>query len=59
MFPKERSVSGIGDDAYTFMDGMVFLKGNVEVIVVTRRYLGHKPKAEVAKRIAELAAARL
>ncbi|MGD0222307.1 MAG: hypothetical protein ABSF71_08205 [Terriglobia bacterium] len=59
MFPKEKSVSGIGDDAYTFSDGIVFHKGKVEVNVITSGYLGHKPKAEVAKHIAEQVAARL
>lgn len=59
MFPKEKSVSGIGDDAYTFMDGIIFHKGKVEVNVITSGYLGPKPKAEVAKHIAELVAARL
>jgi hypothetical protein len=59
MFPKEKSVSGIGDDAYTFMNGIVFHKGKVQVNVITSGYLGHKPKAEVAKYIAERVAARL
>ena len=59
MFPKEKSVSGIGDDAYTFSDGIVFHKGKVEVNVITSGYLGHKPKAEVAKHLAEQVAARL
>lgn len=59
MFPKEKSVSGIGDDAYTFMDGIIFHKGKVEVNVITTGYFGHKPKAEVARYIAEQVAARL
>ena len=59
MFPKEKSVSGIGDDAYTFMNGIVFHKGKVQVNVITSGYLGHKPKAEVAKYIAEQVAGRL
>ena len=59
MFPKEKSVSGIGDDAYTFMNGIVFHKGKVQVSVITSGYLGHKPKAEVAKYIAEQVAGRL
>ena len=59
MFPKEESVSGIGDDAYTFMDGIIFHKGKVEVNVITSGYFGHKPKAEVAKHLAEQVAARL
>jgi hypothetical protein len=59
MFPKEKSVSGIGDDAYTFMEGIVFHKGKVEVNVITAGYLGPKPKADVAKYIAEQVAARL
>jgi hypothetical protein len=53
MFPKEKSVSGIGDDAYTFMEGIVFHKGKVEVSVITTGYLGAKPKADIAKHIAE------
>jgi hypothetical protein len=59
MFPKEKSVSGIGEDAYTFMEGIVFHKGKVEVNVITGGYTGPKPKAEVAKYIAEQVAARL
>jgi hypothetical protein len=59
MFPKEKSVSGIGDDAYTFSDGIVFHKGKVEVNVITSGYLGPKLKAEVAKHLAEQIAARL
>jgi hypothetical protein len=59
MFPKEKSVSGIGEDAYTFMDGIVFHKGKVEVNVITTGYYGPKPKADVAKDIAEQVAARL
>jgi hypothetical protein len=59
MFPKEKSVSGIGDDAYTFMEGIVFHKGKVEVSVVTAGYIGPKPKADIAKHIAEQVAARL
>lgn len=59
MFPKEKSVSGIGDDAYTFMDSIVFHKGKVEVNVMTGAYLGPKPKADVAKHLAEQVAARL
>jgi len=59
MFPKEKSVSGIGDDAYTFSDGIVFHKGKVEVNVITSGYLGPKPKADVAKHLAEQVAARL
>jgi hypothetical protein len=59
MFPKENSVSGIGEDVYTFMEGIVFHKGKVEVNVITSGYTGPKPKAEVAKYIAEQVAARL
>ncbi|MGD0460650.1 MAG: hypothetical protein ABSC21_23250 [Terriglobia bacterium] len=58
-YPKEKSVSGIGDDAYTFSDGIVFHKGKVLVNVATSGYLGPKPKAEVAKHLAEQVAARL
>jgi hypothetical protein len=58
-FPKEKSVSGIGEDAYTFMDGIVFRKGKARVNVTASAYTGPKPKAEVAKHIAELVAARL
>ncbi len=59
MFPKEKSVSGIGEDAYTFSDGIVFHKGKVEVNVITSGYTGPKPKADVAKYIAQQVAARL
>ncbi len=59
MFPKEKSVSGIGDDAYTFSDGIVFHKGKVEVNVITGGYTGPKSKADVAKHLAEQVAARL
>jgi hypothetical protein len=58
-FPKEKSVSGIGDDAYTFMEGITFRKGKANVNVTASAYTGPKPKAEVAKHIAELVAARL
>ena len=58
-FPKEKSVSGIGDDAYTFMEGITFRKGKANVNVTAGAYTGPKPKAEVAKHIAELVAARL
>ena len=58
-FPKEKSVPGIGEDAYTFMDGIVFRKGKARVNVTTGAYTGPKPKAEAAKHIAELVAARL
>jgi hypothetical protein len=58
-FPKEKSVSGIGDDAYTFMGGIVFRKGKARVNITASAYTGLKPKAEVAKHIAELVAARL
>jgi len=59
MFPKEKAVSGIGEDAYTFMEGIVFHKGKAEVNVITSGYNGSKPKADVAKYIAEQVAARL
>src|SRR5208283_3760157 len=52
-FPKEKSVSGIGDDAYTYMDGIVFRKGKARVNVTAGAYTGPKPKADVAKYIAE------
>ncbi len=58
-YPKEKSVSGIGEDAYTLMDGIVFHKGKVKVTVAANAYTGPKPKAEVAKFIAEQVAARL
>jgi hypothetical protein len=57
--PKEKSVSGIGEDAYTFMDGIVFREGKAKVNVTVSAYTGPKPKAEVAQHIAELVAARL
>ena len=38
-YPKEKSVSGIGDDAYTFSGGIVFHKGKVLVNVATSGYL--------------------
>jgi len=59
MSPKEKSVSGIGDDAYTFMEGITFRKGKANVNVTASAYTGPKPKAEVAKHIAEIVAARL
>jgi hypothetical protein len=59
MFPKEKSISGIGEDGYTFMGGIIFRKGKAKVTVSTSAYLGLKPKAEVAKYIAEQVAARL
>ena len=58
-FPKEKSLSGIGDDAYTFMEGITFRKGKANVNVTASAYTGPKPKADVAKHIAELMAARL
>jgi hypothetical protein len=57
--PKEKSVSGIGEDAYTMMDGIVFREGKANVTVTVSAYTGPKPKAEVARHIAELVAARL
>jgi hypothetical protein len=57
--PKEKSVSGIGEDAYTMMDGIVFREGKANVTVTVGAYTGRKPKAEVARHIAELVAARL
>ncbi|MGB7548787.1 MAG: hypothetical protein WBM14_13630 [Terracidiphilus sp.] len=59
MFPKEKSVSGIGEDGYTFMGGIIFRKGNAKVTVTTSAYTGPKPKAEISKYIAEQVAARL
>jgi hypothetical protein len=58
-YPKEKSVSGIGEDGYTFSEGIVFHKGKVLVTVSPGGYAGPKPKAEVAKFIAEQVAARL
>jgi hypothetical protein len=58
-FPKEKSVSGIGDDAYTYMDGIIFRKGKAKVTVTAGAYAGPKPKADVAKSIAQQVAARL
>jgi len=58
-FPKEPSVSGIGEDAFTFMNNIVFRKGKVRVTVTAGAYTGRKPKFEAAKHIAELVAARL
>jgi hypothetical protein len=57
--PKEKSVSGIGEDAYTMMDSIVFRQGKANVTVTVGAYTGRKPKAEVARHIAELVAARL
>jgi len=57
--PKEKSVPGIGEDAYTFMDGIVFREGKAKVTVTVSAYTGPKPPAEVARHIAELVAARL
>jgi len=59
MFPKEKSVSGIGEDAYTFMGGIIFRKGKAKVTIITSAYLGTKPKPDIAKYIAEQVAARL
>jgi hypothetical protein len=59
MFPKEKSVSGIGEDGYSFMGGIIFRKGKAKVTVTTTGYLGPKPKAEVARHLAEQVAARL
>jgi hypothetical protein len=59
MFPKEKSVSGIGEDGYTFMEGIIFRKGKAKVTVTPSAYTGSKPKAEVAKYIAEQVATRL
>jgi hypothetical protein len=59
MFPKEKSVSGIGEDGYTFMGGIIFRKGKAKVTVATSAYLGPKPKPDVAKYIAEQVASRL
>jgi hypothetical protein len=41
------------------MEGIIFRKGKVEVNVITAGYIGHKPKADVAKYIAEQVAAHL
>ena len=57
--PKEKSVSGIGEDAYTFMNGIVFREGKANVTVTVSAYTGPKPPADVARHIAELVAARL
>jgi hypothetical protein len=59
MFPKEKSVSGIGEDGYTLDGAIIFRKGKVEVTVNPGAYFGPKPKAEIAKYIAEQVAARL
>ena len=59
MFPKEKSVSGIGEDGYTFMGGIIFRKGNAKVSVTTSAYTGPKPKPEIATYIAQQVAARL
>jgi hypothetical protein len=58
-FPTEKSLSGIGEDAYTYMDGITFRKGKAKVYVTAGAYTGPKPKADVAKYIAEQVAARL
>ena len=59
LFHKEKSVSGIGEDGYTFMGGIIFRKANAKVTVTTSAYAGPKPKPEIAKYIAEQVAARL
>ncbi len=59
MFPKEKSVSGVGEDAYTLMGAIIFRKGRAKVTVTASAYLGPKPKADVAKSIAEKVAARM
>lgn len=59
LLPKEKSVSGIGEDGCTFMGGINFRKGNAKVTVTTSAYTGPKPKPEIAKYIAEHVAARL
>ena len=56
---KEKSLSGIGDDADTFLGGIMFRKGNANVSVITTAYSGAKPKAEVAKYVADKVAAGL
>jgi hypothetical protein len=33
-----KSVSGIGDDAYTFMGGLIFVKGTAQVNVIGSAY---------------------
>lgn len=58
-FPEAKFVSGIGEDGYTFSEGIAFHKGKVFVIVSTSGYLGPKPKAEIAKHLAEQVAAHL
>lgn len=57
--PKEKSLTGIGEDAYTFMGGIIFRKGKAQVSVITTAYQGAKPKDEAAKYIAEKVAAGL
>jgi hypothetical protein len=59
MFPNEKSVSGIGEDGYTFMGGIIFRKGNAKVTVTTTAYFGPKPKPEIATYIAQQVAARM
>jgi hypothetical protein len=55
-----KKVAGIGEDAYSYMDGnIVFKKGKASVTVIVSAYKGPKAKFDAAKYIAERVAAGL
>jgi hypothetical protein len=56
---KSQQVTGIGEDAYTFMGGILFRKGSAQVNVIATAYHGTKPKDEAVRYVAQKVAAAL
>lgn len=57
---KAKSVSGIGDDAYSFMGGMIIKKGNMEINVIATAYKSKvMPKEKAVEYVAKKVIAQL